>query len=153
MNTRHSNFYFTSTKIHKEKKMVRNKYFSTVSVPSGLQSTCATPLPNHIARYQVNILDSMHKYDQSWNVLPLMYAVNILYHEENKSFNPPCLDLSDARQPPLCLRKSGDEKGFERHLVHCSWLGPEYRNPFIWGGGGRGHTGKMNSSLWTSKYK
>lgn len=33
-------------------------------------------------------------------------------------------------------------KGFERHLVRCSCLGPEYRNPFIqgggdWGGGSR----------------
>lgn len=36
----------------------------------------------------------------------------------------------------LCLRKSGVEKGFERHLVRCSCLGPEYRNPFIQGGGG-----------------
>lgn len=61
-----------------------------------------------------------------------------------KSFNPRGLVLSDARQPSLCLRKSGDEKGFERHLVHCSWLGPEYRNPFIWGGGGKEGGGTLS---------
>lgn len=48
----------------------------------------------------------------------------------------------------VCLRERADEKGFERHLVHCSCLGPEYRNPFIRRGREGGKKGGKEGAHW-----